>query len=139
MSKKFPSFTNDVGPWHSRSIVCKKFSTDNFKPPPHFKFTLRRYQEIAVNWMRMREVDPPGSSPMRGGILADDMGLGKTIELLALLAIDKANHQSLSMKYTYQDTHHRPLPDEQETFDNLEKKLITPRLQQSQFGFFSKQ
>ena len=81
----------------------------------------------------MREVDPPGSSPMRGGILADDMGLGKTIELLALLAIDKANHQSLSMKYTYQDTHHRPLPDEQETFDNLEKKLITPRLQQSRF------
>lgn len=39
--------------------------------------------------MIKREIDPPGSFPMRGGILADAMGLGKTIVVLALLAIDK--------------------------------------------------
>ena len=115
------------GPWTSRSIICTKFTTDGFKPPPNFTFTLRKHQEVGVNWMRMREIDPPGAMPMRGGILADDMGLGKTIQLLALLAYDKNNLNTLKMQYTYKDSLHEPLDDEYDTFQDLNTHLTQHR------------
>jgi non-specific serine/threonine protein kinase len=45
--------------------------------------TLRKYQEIGVNWLRFL------SSLGLGACLADDMGLGKTIQVLGLLAAVK--------------------------------------------------
>jgi len=52
--------------------------------PATFKATLRPYQLEGVAWLNLlRDVG-------LGGILADDMGLGKTVQILALLALEKA-------------------------------------------------
>ena len=52
--------------------------------PPGFTATLRPYQQQGVVWLDMlREAN-------LGGVLADDMGLGKTVQVLALLALEKA-------------------------------------------------
>jgi len=53
-------------------------------PPKGFLATLRPYQADGLAWLNLlREVG-------LGGILADDMGLGKTVQILALLALEKA-------------------------------------------------
>jgi superfamily II DNA or RNA helicase len=53
-------------------------------PPPSFAGTLRPYQQAGLAWLQLlREVG-------LGGVLADDMGLGKTVQILAHLAIEKA-------------------------------------------------
>ncbi len=56
-----------------------------FRPlPADFKAELRPYQLAGVAWLDLlREAG-------LGGILADDMGLGKTVQILALLAMEKA-------------------------------------------------
>lgn len=52
--------------------------------PAGFAATLRPYQQHGVAWLDMlREA-------RLGGVLADDMGLGKTVQMLALLALEKA-------------------------------------------------
>ncbi|MEH2541813.1 MULTISPECIES: DEAD/DEAH box helicase [unclassified Bradyrhizobium] len=52
--------------------------------PESFRAGLRPYQAQGVAWLDLlRESD-------LGGVLADDMGLGKTVQILALLALEKA-------------------------------------------------
>ena len=55
--------------------------------PESFHGTLRPYQERGVAWLSFL------SSLGMGGVLADSMGLGKTIQLLALLAHERAGPQ----------------------------------------------
>lgn len=58
-------------------------------PSSGFKAVLRPYQAYGVAWLDMlRECG-------LGGILADDMGLGKTVQILALLALEKARDDRL--------------------------------------------
>nr|WP_121184816.1 DEAD/DEAH box helicase [Nocardiopsis sp. Huas11] len=52
--------------------------------PPGFTGTLRPYQERGAAWLRFL-----GELGL-GAVLADDMGLGKTVQLLALLADERA-------------------------------------------------
>jgi len=52
--------------------------------PPGFKATLRPYQAHGVAWLDLLRESG------LGGVLADDMGLGKTVQVLALLALEKA-------------------------------------------------
>lgn len=51
----------------------------NVQIPENLNVSLREYQKIGVQWLRM--LDYYGL----GGILADDMGLGKTIQLLSVV------------------------------------------------------
>jgi superfamily II DNA or RNA helicase len=52
--------------------------------PSIFNGVLRTYQQEGVNWLQfLREYH-------LAGILADDMGLGKTVQLLAHIAVEKA-------------------------------------------------
>ncbi len=52
--------------------------------PPNFRATLRPYQAQGVAWLDLLRESG------LGGILADDMGLGKTVQILALIALEKA-------------------------------------------------
>jgi superfamily II DNA or RNA helicase len=52
--------------------------------PPGFTATLRPYQQQGVAWLDLLRESG------LGGVLADDMGLGKTVQVLALLALEKA-------------------------------------------------
>ncbi|WP_349630138.1 DEAD/DEAH box helicase [Bradyrhizobium manausense] len=52
--------------------------------PPTFRATLRPYQAQGVAWLDLLRESG------LGGILADDMGLGKTVQILALIALEKA-------------------------------------------------
>ncbi|MEO6064484.1 MAG: DEAD/DEAH box helicase, partial [Lysobacterales bacterium] len=57
---------------------------ESIAPPPSFVAELRPYQSVGLAWLdflrRFRF----------GGVLADDMGLGKTVQLLAHLALERA-------------------------------------------------
>jgi SNF2 family DNA or RNA helicase len=52
--------------------------------PAGFAAKLRPYQEQGVAWLDLLRESG------LGGVLADDMGLGKTVQILALLALEKA-------------------------------------------------
>lgn len=52
--------------------------------PSSFRATLRTYQAQGVAWLDLLRESG------LGGILADDMGLGKTVQILALIALEKA-------------------------------------------------
>jgi len=52
--------------------------------PSTFRATLRPYQAQGVAWLDLLRESG------LGGILADDMGLGKTVQVLALIALEKA-------------------------------------------------
>ena len=52
--------------------------------PVGFAAKLRPYQEQGVAWLDLLRESG------LGGVLADDMGLGKTVQILALLALEKA-------------------------------------------------
>ncbi|MET4258745.1 superfamily II DNA or RNA helicase [Bradyrhizobium sp. S3.12.5] len=52
--------------------------------PASFRATLRPYQAQGVAWLDLLRESG------LGGILADDMGLGKTVQILALIALEKA-------------------------------------------------
>ena len=56
-------------------------------PPPGFAAILRPYQRRGVSWLAFL------SSLGLGACLADDMGLGKTVQLLALEAYDRDDHE----------------------------------------------
>ena len=53
--------------------------------PKNLNASLREYQKVGVQWLRM--LDYYGL----GGILADDMGLGKTVQLLCVICAYKDN------------------------------------------------
>jgi len=53
-------------------------------PPAGFRASLRPYQAQGLAWLDLLRESG------LGGILADDMGLGKTVQILALLALEKA-------------------------------------------------
>jgi superfamily II DNA or RNA helicase len=52
--------------------------------PAGFTAVLRPYQQQGVAWLDLLR------QATLGGVLADDMGLGKTVQVLALLALEKA-------------------------------------------------
>ncbi|MGY4418280.1 superfamily II DNA or RNA helicase [Bradyrhizobium sp. JR6.1] len=52
--------------------------------PSDFNAALRHYQTQGVAWLDLLRESG------LGGVLADDMGLGKTVQILALLALEKA-------------------------------------------------
>ncbi len=58
-------------------------SIEPLAAPPHFRATLRPYQEQGLGWLQFLR------RHRLGGILADDMGLGKTVQTLAHLVIEK--------------------------------------------------
>lgn len=62
--------------------------------PDGLRYPLYKHQQIALKWMRAREVD----EKTKGGLLADDMGLGKTISMLALMLSRPAPKNSDSKK-----------------------------------------
>lgn len=125
----------NVWPWTSRSIVLHTFPDMKIEVPKEFKFVLRKHQEIGLSWMVMREIDPPGNSTKRGGILADDMGLGKTIMMLALISIDKMNPSMLEMKKSYKNVLHEPLEDEIKTFSEIQHSLVRANYKFKKFNF----
>jgi SNF2 family DNA or RNA helicase len=55
-------------------------------PPPDFRAELRPYQRRGLSWLAFL------SSLGLGACLGDDMGLGKTVQLLALEARERADH-----------------------------------------------
>ncbi len=55
----------------------------SYKVPDILNDTLRNYQKIGFNWLKMLD------KYNFGGILADDMGLGKTIQIIAILIDEK--------------------------------------------------
>lgn len=57
----------------------------NIEVPKNLNASLREYQKVGVQWLRM--LDYYGL----GGILADDMGLGKTVQLLCVICAYKDN------------------------------------------------
>ena len=57
----------------------------NMEVPKNLNASLREYQKVGVQWLRM--LDYYGL----GGILADDMGLGKTVQLLCVICAYKYN------------------------------------------------
>ena len=57
----------------------------NMEMPKNLNASLREYQKVGVQWLRM--LDYYGL----GGILADDMGLGKTVQLLCVICAYKDN------------------------------------------------
>ena len=71
-----------AGQWLG-DILAKMRSPENLQQAhadDTLKATLRKYQEIGVQWLRFL------SGLGLGACLADDMGLGKTVQLLALLS-----------------------------------------------------
>jgi superfamily II DNA or RNA helicase len=69
-----------AGPWLAETLKALR-SPDggDTDPGPALKATLRPYQKVGVQWLRLL------SGLGLGACLADDMGLGKTIQVLALL------------------------------------------------------
>ncbi|WP_315799113.1 DEAD/DEAH box helicase [Bradyrhizobium sp. SZCCHNRI3043] len=64
--------------------LVRQHRPDELKLPAGFTATLRPYQRQGVAWLDLlRQAN-------LGGVLADDMGLGKTVQVLALLALEKA-------------------------------------------------
>ncbi|MBX9570316.1 MAG: DEAD/DEAH box helicase [Candidatus Obscuribacterales bacterium] len=55
------------------------------EPASNFRASLRDYQKVGLYWLDQI------SKMKAGGILADEMGLGKTVQVIAKLALDKAN------------------------------------------------
>lgn len=71
--KEFDKIINDIT--NSKDL--------DFKIPKEFNGTLRDYQKIGFNWLKVLD------KYNFGGILADEMGLGKTIQVIALLISEK--------------------------------------------------
>jgi superfamily II DNA or RNA helicase len=64
-------------------LIRTRSSTD-LPLPEGFRAKLRPYQAQGVAWLDLLRESG------LGGVLADDMGLGKTVQILALLALEKA-------------------------------------------------
>ena len=59
--------------------VSKKEIEEEIKLPAGLQTSLRNYQKIGFEWLKVLD------NYKFGGILADDMGLGKTVQLLAVI------------------------------------------------------
>ena len=59
--------------------VSKKEIEEKIKLPEQLKTSLRNYQKVGFEWLKVLD------NYKFGGILADDMGLGKTVQLLAVI------------------------------------------------------
>ncbi len=59
-------------------IEQKEFN-ENIEMPKHLNATLRNYQKVGYEWLKILD------GYNFGGILADDMGLGKTIQIIAVI------------------------------------------------------
>ena len=69
-----------AGPWLAETLgALRAPQIRGADPGPALKGTLRPYQQVGVEWLRLL------SGLGLGACLADDMGLGKTIQVLALL------------------------------------------------------
>ena len=75
--------------WHT-SLLGGLDSTapDRVEIPDTVHAELREYQRRGVDWLYWM------SRNNIGAVLADDMGLGKTLQLLSLLAVEKAAHET---------------------------------------------
>ncbi len=75
-----------AGPWLAETLKAlhSPAGLARVDPGSALHGTLRPYQEVGVRWLHLL------SSLGLGGCLADDMGLGKTIQILALLATQRA-------------------------------------------------
>ncbi|HIX79393.1 MAG TPA: DEAD/DEAH box helicase, partial [Candidatus Corynebacterium faecipullorum] len=75
--------------WHT-SLLGGLDSTapDRVAIPDTVHAELREYQRRGVDWLYWM------SRNNIGAVLADDMGLGKTLQLLSLLAVEKAAHET---------------------------------------------
>ena len=71
--KSFKKLTNDF----------KNFEHLEFPIPNSLESTLRTYQKVGFNWLKVL------AHYGFGGILADDMGLGKTLQVIAILLSEK--------------------------------------------------
>lgn len=100
---------------HFKKLV-KEFKTvgdADFAVPEHLRGVLRKYQKVGYRWLRT--LDAYGF----GGILADDMGLGKTLQLISVLAADKAEGRvgtsliicPASLVYNWQEEFRRFAPE----------------------------
>jgi SNF2 family DNA or RNA helicase len=73
--------------WVGELLGGRVSDTVRFIPVPEtFRAKLRPYQERGLSWLAFL------SSAGLGACLADDMGLGKTVQLLALEAVQRAEH-----------------------------------------------
>ena len=69
-----------AGPWLAETLAALRAPQAwGGNPHPALRGTLRPYQQVGVEWLRLL------SGLGLGACLADDMGLGKTIQVLALL------------------------------------------------------
>jgi SNF2 family DNA or RNA helicase len=85
-------------------------STELFELPDSLKATLRNYQKLGFQWLKVL------SHYGFGGILADDMGLGKTLQAITLLKSIDPSKQSLviaptSLVYNWEDEINKFAPD----------------------------
>jgi SNF2 family DNA or RNA helicase len=75
--------TAEPGSWLA-GVLNGDHTPEPVRLPPGFRAVLRPYQERGLSWLAF--LDRLGL----GACLADDMGLGKTVQLLALLAAERA-------------------------------------------------
>ncbi|KAK2959094.1 putative DNA repair protein RAD5 [Blattamonas nauphoetae] len=93
----------DLGPWAEDDLVYQSFPTTFIPVSDALSMKLHPHQVEGLNWLYMRETDPPGGFTTRGGILADDMGLGKTLTVLSLVVLDVLEKRINDRKQTYAD------------------------------------
>jgi superfamily II DNA or RNA helicase len=73
-----------AGPWLMETLRAMRAPDAAVADPgPALHATLRPYQKVGVQWLRLL------SGLRLGACLADDMGLGKTIQVLALLLLER--------------------------------------------------
>jgi superfamily II DNA or RNA helicase len=77
------TFRGAEGIRHLAGLLRLRGLTDP-RLPENFHAALRPYQAQGVAWLDLLRESG------LGGVLADDMGLGKTVQILALLALEKA-------------------------------------------------
>ena len=113
----------DRTPWNDYSPVYHDFSVSDYQPVDELRYQLYPHQISGLEWLRYREVDPPGGFDHRGGILSDDMGLGKTIQIMALLVLDKIHPERLNFQYTFKNKYHSFINSHNQLIHELYQKL----------------
>jgi non-specific serine/threonine protein kinase len=74
-----------AGPWLQERLQAIRHPETGaaLLPGPELRATLRPYQQVGVQWLRLL------SGLGLGACLADDMGLGKTLQVIALVLLQK--------------------------------------------------
>lgn len=79
------NFHIEAGGWMERLMSDQPVEPPQpVRVPDSVRTTLRDHQQRGVNWLAWM------AQHQLGAILADDMGLGKTLQVLALMALEKA-------------------------------------------------